>query len=274
MTAFPVTRAVLERLEGTPDPRLREVMSSLVRHLHAFAIDVGLTQEEWLAGIGFLTETGKTCDATRQEFVLLSDTLGLSTLVDDLANAARDEATEATILGPFHVPGAPFRDPGASIVLDDAEGEALLVSGTVTGVGGEPVAGAVVDVWQAGPDGHYDVQDAEQPEHNFRGRFRTDTQGRYGFATLRPVSYPIPDDGPAGRLLRATGRHPWRPAHIHVMVTAEGYRTLTTAVFDARDTHIGSDAVFGVKESLARTFALGPDGLLHLEEHFRLRPAP
>ncbi|MBT2234202.1 hydroxyquinol 1,2-dioxygenase [Nonomuraea sp. NEAU-A123] len=267
-----LTRTVLDRLEATPDPRLREVMSSLVRHLHAFAVDVGLREEEWLAGIVFLTETGRTCTPTRQEFILLSDTLGLSSLVDDLGHPATDGATESTILGPFYVPGAPFRESGASIAAAGLDGEPLLVTGEVATTAGRPIAGAVVDVWQTAPNGLYDVQDDGQPEFHLRGRFRTDDAGRYDFRTVRPVSYPIPADGPVGRLLAATGRHPWRAAHIHLIVSAPGHHTLTTTIFDAEDPYIDSDAVFGVKRSRRHVFRRSPDGGLHLEEHIRLRP--
>ncbi|WP_406300165.1 hypothetical protein OG948_02185 [Embleya sp. NBC_00888] len=171
------------------------------------------------------------------------------------------------------MPGAPFREFGASIALVDTGGEPLLVLGTVLGADGLPLADAVVDVWQTAPDGRYDVQDVDQPTHNFRGRFRTAADGRYCFATVRPVSYPVPDDGPAGRLLRATGRHPWRPAHIHAIVSAPGHRTVTTTVFDAADPYLDSDAVFGVKDSRIRAFAAASDGTSRLVEHFRLRRA-
>ncbi|MFI7635853.1 intradiol ring-cleavage dioxygenase [Nonomuraea sp. NPDC049400] len=271
-TQHELTRAVLERVQATPDPRLRELMSSLVRHLHAFALEVGLREEEWLAGIEFLTETGRTCTPTRQEFILLSDTLGLSSLVDDLGHPAGDGATESTILGPFYVPGAPFRENGASIAAPDLDGEPLLVTGEVATTAGRPIAGAVVDVWQTAPNGLYDVQDDSQPEFHLRGRFRTDDAGRYGFRTVRPVSYPIPADGPVGRLLTATGRHPWRAAHIHVIVSAPGHHPLTTTIFDAEDPYIDSDAVFGVKRSRRRVLRRSPDGGLLLEERIRLRP--
>lgn len=274
MTGHELTRTVLERLAATPDERLREVMTSLVEHLHAFAVDVGLREEEWLAAVRFLTETGQACTDTRQEFILLSDTLGLSSLVDDLSRPAEDGATESTILGPFYVPGAPFREPGASIVDTDLGGTPLLVEGLVTDTAGRPLPGAVVDVWQTAPNGLYDVQDAAQPEHNLRGRFRTDEAGRYRLRTVRPVSYPIPDDGPVGRLLRATGRHPWRAAHIHAIVSAPGHRTLTTTIFDADDPYVDSDTVFGVKPSRVRTFRRAADGVLCLTEHFRLSAHP
>ncbi|GGT83669.1 dioxygenase family protein [Actinomadura citrea] len=267
-----LTRTVLARIAATPDERLREVMASLVRHLHAFARDVGLREPELMAAVRFLTETGRTCTEDRQEFVLLSDTLGLSSLVDELGGAGAGGATPSTILGPFYVPDAPLRASGTSIADVDLGGEPLLVDGEVADTAGRPLAGAVADVWQTAPNGRYDVQDPDQPRHNLRGRFRTDAEGRFSFRTVRPVSYPIPDDGPVGRLLRATGRHPWRAAHIHAIVSAPGHRSVTTTVFDAEDGYLGSDAVFGVKPELARTFERAPGGGLRLTERFTLAP--
>ena len=267
-----LTRTVLARIAATPDERLREVMASLVRHLHAFARDVGLREPELMAAVRFLTETGRTCTEDRQEFVLLSDTLGLSSLVDELGGAGAGGATPSTILGPFYVPDAPLRASGTSIADVDLGGEPLLVAGEVADTAGRPLAGAVADVWQTAPNGRYDVQDPDQPRHNLRGRFRTDAEGRFSFRTVRPVSYPIPDDGPVGRLLRATGRHPWRAAHIHAIVSASGHRSVTTTIFDAEDGYLGSDAVFGVKPELARTFERAPGGGLRLTERFTLAP--
>lgn len=263
---------VLDRLAGTPDPRLRAVLSALVRHLHAFATEVRLTEEEWLAGLRFLTATGQMCDAQRQEFILLSDTLGLSSLVEMISHGGGDGATESTILGPFYVPDAPSRAYGESIVDDESAGEPLRVSGVVRSAGGGPVAGAVVDVWQTASNGLYDVQDPAQPPYNMRGRFRTDGDGRYAFMTSRPVSYSIPDDGPVGKLLRDTGRHPWRAAHIHAIVSAEGHHPVTTHIFDAEDEYLETDTVFGVKRSLIRSFGREPDGTLVLRYDFTLRP--
>jgi catechol 1,2-dioxygenase len=248
-----LTDEVLRRLEAAPDPRLREVMLALVRHLHAFAREVRLTEAEWLAGIRFLTATGQLCDDSRQEFILLSDTLGLSSLVEAINHGTDGGATESTILGPFYVAGAPVREYGESIAIVD-EGEPLVVSGTVRSADGTPLAGAVLDVWQTAANGLYNTQDPEQPEWNLRGRFRTGADGRYRFATVRPVSYSIPDDGPVGTLLRDTGRHPWRAAHVHAIVSADGYRPVTTHIFDAEDPYLDSDTVFGVKDSLIYRF--------------------
>jgi catechol 1,2-dioxygenase len=244
---------------GTPDPRLRRIMDSLTRHLHAFVKDVELTEAEWAAAIAFLTATGQLCDDSRQEFVLLSDVLGVSMLVETLNHRTGGEATESTVLGPFHVAGSPARALGDSISLDGV-GEPCLVTGRVSGPDGEPVPGAELDVWQAGADGFYDVQQpGVVPESNLRGRFTADPDGEFWFRTVVPRYYPIPGDGPTGSLLRSTGRHPYRPAHIHFIVSAPGYEPVTTHLFAAGSPYLDSDAVFGVKESLVREFALVDD---------------
>jgi protocatechuate 3,4-dioxygenase beta subunit len=238
----------------TPDPRLKQVMTSLVHHLHAFVKEVELTEEEWGAAIEFLTRTGHMSDGHRQEFILLSDVLGVSMLVETINHRTGGTSTESTVLGPFHMVESPARELGADINLD-GKGEPCLISGRVTGPDGEPLAGALVDVWQANEDGFYDVQQPElQPERNLRGLFTTDEQGRYGFRSIVPRYYPIPDDGPVGDLLAATGRHPNRPAHVHFIVTAPGHRPVTTHVFVDTSPYLDSDAVFGVKESLVREF--------------------
>jgi protocatechuate 3,4-dioxygenase beta subunit len=242
----------------TPDPRLREVLTSLVRHLHAFTKDVGLTVDEWATAIRFLTEVGQKCSPVRQEFILLSDVLGVSMLVETITNRAGD-ATESTVEGPFHMVDSPPRELGANIALD-GKGEPCLVTGTVKGVDGTPLPGAAVDVWQANADGFYDVQQPqEQPESNLRGLFTADDEGRFWFRSIVPRYYPIPDDGPVGRLLEATRRHPYRPAHVHFDVRAAGYRPLVTHLFVADTPYIDSDAVFGVKDSLVREFPVVDD---------------
>ncbi|GIF25475.1 catechol 1,2-dioxygenase [Actinoplanes tereljensis] len=241
------------------DPRLRHVMTSLVRHLHAFVKDVELTEAEWATAIDFLTRTGQKSDASRQEFILLSDVLGVSMLVETVNHRATGDSTESTVLGPFHVVESPPREVGDSIALDD-KGTPCLVSGQVTGPSGEPVAGATVDVWQANEDGFYDVQQPGiQPAGNLRGLFHTDAEGRFWFRSVVPRFYPIPSDGPVGELLAAAGRHPYRPAHLHFIVTAAGYRPVTTHVFVAGSPYLDSDAVFGVKESLVRDVPLVDD---------------
>lgn len=249
---------VAASFDGTPDPRLRRVIQSLIRHLHAFVKDVELTDAEWAAAIAFLTATGQKCDAVRQEFVLLSDVLGVSMLVETINHRAGG-ATESTVLGPFHMVESPPRELGDSISLD-GKGEPCLVTGRVTGPDGEPLGGASVDVWQASEDGFYDVQQPGiQPESNLRGLFPAAADGTFWFRTVLPRYYPIPDDGPVGGLLGATGRHPYRPAHIHFLVAADGYRPVTTHLFVAGTPYLDSDAVFGVKDSLVREFPVVDD---------------
>ncbi len=246
---------------GCPDPRLREIMQSLVRHLHGFVADVGLTRDEWFAGIRFLTEVGHLCDDQRQEFILLSDTLGVSMLVEMVNQDGADGTTEPTVLGPFHVDGAPRRAMGDSIAIAD-DGQPLALEGVVRDLDGQPIAGAELDVWQTASNGFYDVQDPEQPPMNLRGIFTTGADGRFWFATVRPVAYSIPDDGPVGRMLAATGRHPMRPAHVHVVVSAPGFRPITTHLFDRASDYLDSDAVFGVRESLVVDLTRGDGGTL------------
>jgi protocatechuate 3,4-dioxygenase beta subunit len=252
-----LTDEVLRAYAGTPGPRLRELLAALIRHLHAFAAETGLTTGEWMAGLEFLTAVGQKCDPQRQEFILLSDVLGLSSLVEAL-NAA-DGATEPTVLGPFYRPGAPDRAMGEHIGRP-SDGAATLIRGHVTSTGGEPIEAATLDVWQCADNGCYDIQDPDQPEFNLRGVFATGPDGSFAFRTVRPVSYPVPVDGPVGDLLRASGRHNWRAAHVHAIVSAPGYQPVTTHIFDAENEYLDSDAVFGVRDSLIRTFRpAGPD---------------
>jgi catechol 1,2-dioxygenase len=250
---------VAESFAGTSDPRLRTVLTALVEHLHQLVKDVQLTEAEWEQAIGFLTEAGRWSQGVRQELILLSDVLGISMLVETVNHRTGGVATESTVLGPFHLVGSPARELGADIALD-GKGEPCLVTGRVVSADGDPVGGATVDVWQANADGFYDVQQpGVQPELNLRGLFTADGDGAFWFRTVVPRYYPIPTDGPVGRLLAATGRHPYRPAHIHLIVTAPGFRSLTTHVFEAGSPYIDSDAVFGVKTSLVRDFALVDD---------------
>jgi protocatechuate 3,4-dioxygenase beta subunit len=250
---------------GTSDPRLRQVLTSLVHHLHAFVKDVELTEEEWGTAIAFLTRTGQMCDDVRQEFILLSDVLGVSMLLETINHRTGGTSTESTVLGPFHMVESPPRELGDDIALD-GKGESCLVTGQVTGPGGEPLAGALVDVWQANDDGFYDVQQpGVQPERNLRGLFTADDDGRFRFRTIVPRYYPIPDDGPVGELLAATGRHPNRPAHVHFIVTAPGHRPVTTHLFVDGDPYLDSDAVFGVKDSLIREFSVVDDPAIAAE---------
>ena len=265
MAAYPLfteagsAEAVNARMSEDADPRLREVMGALVRHLHAFAKEVELTGPEWETAIRFLTRTGQMSDDTRQEFILLSDTLGLSMLVDAMAARRPDGATENTVFGPFHVGGAPERAMGDDICLD-GKGESCLYEGRVLDLAGAPVEGARMDVWSDNADGFYDVQQpGEQPRWNNRGVFTTGADGLYRFRGIRPPAYPIPDDGPVGQMLGALGRHPNRPGHLHVLLTAPGFQTVVTHIFVDGDEWLASDAVFGVKESLIARFERGEE---------------
>lgn len=257
-----ITAAVLASFDRCADERLRTVMRSLTAHLHAFVKDVALTEEEWRAAIGVLTATGHITSGTRQEWILWSDALGVSMLVDALSNRSPDSATESTVQGPFYVPGAPLRCYGERIDEVPA-GEALWVHGSVRSLDDRPLPGAELDVWQNGDNELYAVQDPQAPETHLRGRFTARGDGTYGFVTVRPVPYPIPHDGPVGRMLSATGRQPWRPAHIHVIVRAPGHRPVTTHLFDGTSEHLGSDAVFAVKPSLVRELSAHPASDLH-----------
>jgi hydroxyquinol 1,2-dioxygenase len=249
VTEATATDAVIGKLAGCDNARLKQVMSSFVRHLHGFVREIEPTQEEWFAAIKFLTATGHMCDDKRQEFILLSDTLGVSTLVELINNRKTPGMTETSVLGPFWVEGAPYLPPGASILKDGTAAD-LFVHGRVHDAAGRPIADAVLDVWQTAPNGMYDVQDPTQPEMNLRGKFTTGADGAFNFWTIMPTPYPIPHDGPVGALLTATGRHPWRPAHLHFIITAPGYRNLTTALYFEDDPYVDSDAVFGVKSDL------------------------
>lgn len=265
-----ITAAVLERLASTPDPRLRQVIQSLVTHLHAFVRDVEPSFAEWETAIDFLTRTGHMCDGKRQEFILLSDTLGVSMLVDAINHRLPEGATPTTVLGPFYVQNAPELPLGAEVARA-MKGERLHVSGQVTSAGGAPLADAIVDIWHSDEDGFYDVQRPAAEEASLRARFRTDAEGRFHFWTIMPTAYPVPDDGPVGDMLKATGRHPMRPAHVHFMIAAEGHETLVTHVFAAGDPYLDSDAVFGVKQELIREFTREPAGHRALRYDFALK---
>ena len=242
------------RMGGTVSPRVAEVMSCLVKHLHAFAKEIHLTQAEWDVGIDFLTKTGQICSGERQEFILLSDVLGFSMLVDAINNRRPPGATENTVFGPFHVEDAPRRAMGENICLD-GKGEPCLFEGKVLDLHGNPIEGACVDVWSDNADGFYDVQQPGiQPKWNNRGRFTTGEDGAYSFRGIKPTSYPIPDDGPVGKMLAHMGRHPYRPAHMHFLVTAPGFQKLVTHTFVGDDAYLESDAVFGVKRTLIAPF--------------------
>lgn len=253
ITEHNLTGAVIARFESCTDPRLKEVLTSLVTHLHAFVRETKLTEAEWMTGIEFLTATGHITDAKRQEFILLSDTLGVSMLTVAQNHGTEAGSTEATVFGPFHVANAPAFADGADIG-GGAPGEPLFADCRIRGTEGEPVAGATIDVWQSDQDGYYDVQYKDSDEFRARGVLRSDAEGRFRFRSVLPVAYPIPTDGPVGQMLAASGRHPWRPAHVHFMIQAPGYQTLITHVFRAGDPYLDSDVVFGVRASLVGDF--------------------
>lgn len=278
-----ITQAVLTQIAHTPDPRLKRILTSLVEHLHDFARDVELSEDELMTAIGFLTRSGQLCSDKRQEFILLSDTLGLSTLVMAMNNRKPPACTESTVFGPFHVENAPVFSLGAD-VANGAKGEPCFVSGVVRGVDGEPVPHARIEVWQADEDGFYDVQYPGLDKFQGRGVLCADEDGRYYFRSIVAEPYPIPHDGPVGDLLRATERHPWRPAHLHFLIKKDGYQTLITHVFRKGGTYLDSDAVFGVRSTLIAEWlrhepGRGPDGSIMdvpfytLEYDFVLNPA-
>lgn len=254
-----ITQAVVHSFDGAADPRFRQIIASLTRHLHAFAREVRLTPEEWKAGIDFLYRAGQISDEKRNEFVLTSDVLGFSSLVDMLQSDPG--ATERSALGPFHSEGSPLLEVGGDLKRDN-EGAPLLVRGRVLDDSGRPVAGAQLDFWQAAVNGKYWQQDPAQDPHNLRCRMATGEDGVYAFTTVQPAPYSVPYDGPVGDLLRAGGRHAWRPAHFHFIVGAAGFRPLTTEVFFANDPYLDGDAIFGVRESLVVTIAPSQDAAL------------
>lgn len=269
-----ITDAVLKQVRKCTDTRSRAVFDALVRHMHAFIQEVEPTEEEWAQGIKFLTETGQMCSETRQEFILLSDTLGVSMLVDAINHRSDGAATETTVLGPFYVDEPPKFDLGADI-SGGAEGVPLWVEGVVHDAKGQALADAVVDTWHSGHDGFYDVQ-TDSSDFKMRARLRTDENGRYYFRTVQPTFYPIPSDGPVGKMLAAQRRHSYRPAHVHFMISAPGHETLITHVFLDDDPYLDSDVVFGVKNSLIKKLEPvrgdhGIDNGVKLTYDFRLK---
>lgn len=259
-----ITAAVIDRYKNSPNPRLKRIMTSLVQHLHDFVRDVKLTEEEWGQAIDFLTRTGRLCTDKRQEFILLSDTLGVSMLVDAINHRFARGITETTVLGPFYVRNPPDQPLGADI-HGEAKGEPLYIDGSIRSEDGKPVPNAIVDVWQSDAEGFYDVQLPDLAEPRLRARFHADVQGRFRFWTILPCNYPIPYDGTVGEMLKASARHPYRPAHLHFMIMADGHEKLVTHVFVNGDQYLDSDAVFAVKNSLIRDFTqeapgVAPDG--------------
>ena len=282
LDANTITQAVINRLSECRDPRFKQVMTSLVTHLHDFIRDVRLTEQEWISAIQFLTAVGKTCTDKRQEFILLSDTLGASILVITLNHPSEQGSVESTVLGPYYWEGAPERALGSNLA-EGVKGEPTLYSGRVLDVEGRPIAGALLDIWSGDGEGNYDMQLPGETEMRARGRVRTDSQGRYWFRSIRPNFYPVPTDGPVGDMLRAMGRHPYRPGHIHMIVSAAGHEPVTTHLFVAASPYLDSDAVFGMKESLVVPFERHEPGALPNGERmdvpyytakydFRLRP--
>ena len=268
-----ITQAVLARLATTPDPRLKEILTSLVRHLHGFAREVRLTEAEWMKGIEFLTATGQMCDAKRQEFILLSDTLGLSMLTVAMNNDKPQGCTEPTVFGPFFLEEAPRFALGDDDA-NGAKGEPSLVRGTIRSLDGTPIPNALINVWQADADGNYDVQYTHLAHPQARGILNADSEGRFHFKTILAEAYPIPSDGPVGAMLAATKNHPWRPAHLHFMIEAPGYERLITHVFRDHDQYLDSDVVFGVRSSLIADWVKLPDGSYSLDFDFVLNPLP
>lgn len=260
---------VVNRNVDAKDQRLKEIMAVVTRKLHEAVKEIEPTQDEWMEAIMFLTQTGHMCDEWRQEFILLSDVLGVSMLVDAVNNRKPSGASESTVMGPFYVEGAPALEMGANICLDQ-KGEDMLIKGRILDVDGNPISGALIDVWQANDEGFYDVQQKGiQPDFNLRGLFRTGPDGEYWFRAVKPKYYPIPNDGPVGKLLGHLGRHPNRPAHLHYIIKADGFESLTTHIFDPDDPYIGSDAVFGVKESLLAKFDKIEDAARAAELEFK-----
>jgi len=248
---FPeLTRDVIDRMKHADNQRLRETLALVVRHVHAIVREAEITHDEWWQAIDFLTRAGKMCSDSRQEFILLSDILGISMLVDAIDHVGGPGLSESTVLGPFYAGQQRELAAGESILLREEASDPLEMRGRVTDSQGRSIANALVEVWQTAPNQLYDVQDKDQPSGHLRASFRTDAAGAYRFRTIMPVSYPIPNDGPAGQLLAAMGRHPFRPAHIHFMISAPRYRTLVTHLFLDGDEYLASDAVFGVKPSL------------------------
>jgi len=259
-----ITQAFLDYCSNETDPRLRVILESLVTHLHDFAREVELTHEEWRTAIGFLTKAAEITTPERNEFILLSDVLGLSSLVDMIHSPP--DATGSSVLGPFHILGAPDLPVGGDLKKDN-DGDTVIVQGRVLTPDGEPISGAVLEIWQTAENGLYSNQDTAQPDYNLRARQVVSDDGRYSFTTVRPAPYTVPSDGPVGDLLRATGRHPWRPSHLHFIIEADGFRTLVTELFPDDDPYLDEDAVFGVRQDLTMHYtehhdpADAPDGL-------------
>ncbi|MER5914871.1 dioxygenase [Streptomyces sp. NPDC001982] len=270
-----ITEEVISTMAGTEDPRLARILASLVRHAHDFVREVALTEEEWAKGVDFLTRTGHLCSPQRQEFILLSDVLGITMLVDAVNHRRDGTATENSVQGPYFRDDRPSRDAGGDI-SEGIPGVPLFFDGQVLDEQGDPVAGAAVDVWHSDGMGHYDVDVPGLDRPAMRGLFRTDAEGRFAFRSIRPASYPIPGDGTVGELMTATGRPLMRPAHIHLVIEATGHQRLTTMLFPSDDHYLDHDPVFGVKQSLIAEFTTyaaetGPYGRLTHDAYTAMR---
>ena len=255
VTSNNITDTFLNYFGEDTDPRLKTIMESLAKHLHAFARETNLTHEEWQKGLDVVRQAGKITTPERDEFVLLSDVLGLSSLVDMINSP--DKGTSSSVLGPFHISNPPKMEMGADLKGDN-EGELVLVTGRVLDTDGKPIAGATLDIWQTAANGLYSSQDPEQDTYSFHALFTTAEDGRYAFTTVKPVVYTVPTDGPVGELLKATGRHPWRPSHLHYIIKAEGFRSLVTEVFPDDDPYLDQDTVFGVRDDLVMHYLPQP----------------
>lgn len=256
-----ITPTVVAAVSKDIPNRQREIMVSLINHMHDFCRDVDLQHSEYLQACEFLARAGDVCDEKRQEFILLSDILGIEALVDMLTNKVSGNESESAILGPFYRDNPPVLPKGASTVQKGFDGqETVLVEGYIRNASGQPITDALLDVWEDAPNGLYEQQDPDQPDFNLRGRFETDADGHYAFEAIRPVPYPIPEDETAGELLRFMGHHPWRPGHIHFMIFKEGYRTLVSQIYDGESEYLHNDSVFAVKESLVGKFDTAPEG--------------
>jgi len=275
------TQNVINAIGPKTEPRTREVMSALIRHLHDFTREVELTVDEWMMGVKFVNAIGQISDSKRNEGQRMSDVLGLESLVDEIAhkhiNESGEEPTSSSILGPFWSPNAPFRENGSTIIQSPHQGEVALMHGVIRDLDTKkPIPGAVLDIWQASSNGKYDFQDPEnQVDNNLRGKFRTNEKGEYYFYCLRPTAYSLPTDGPAGTLFKILDRHPMRPAHIHLMITAEGYKPVTTQIYPKDDPYLTNDTVFAVKDDLVVDFKPregDPKAKLDLEYNVVLAP--
>jgi catechol 1,2-dioxygenase len=272
-----ITEVVTKALSKDIAPRNREIMTSLIRHMHDFCKEVNLTYAEWLAACEFLRRAGDISNEKRNEFILISDILGVEVLVDMLDHRITDGESESTVLGPFYRENPPVLPKGASVIQKNFEkSETVKVSGRIIDIAGKPIEGVTIDIWEDAPNGLYDLQDPEQPAYNLRGRFTTDENGEYAFIALRPMPYPIPYDGAGGELLKYMGHHPWRPGHIHFMISKIGYQSLISQIYDADTDYLDNDSVFAVKESLIGKFNRAPSGSetdLVLNFDFKLKKA-